>query len=146
MYRIQKRFSVPIGHRLSFHKGKCANFHGHNFDFVIGLKRPDLNVHGMVMDFSDLKEFVVAIIGKWDHALLLYNKDYKKLCKQMDIESVFGRVFNIHSLSFEPTAENLARNVFEQLKYQINKLYPDVMLEFVEVWENSNSMAEYRED
>ncbi len=146
MYKIQKKFTIPIGHRLSYHKGKCANWHGHNFEIIVGLKSETLNSNGMILDFADLKTIVHLVIDKWDHALLLHEDDYKKIIEDADIEGVFKTMFNLHSFPFDPTAENLSRVIFEEIKVHLDRSYPLIDLDFVEIWENINSMAKYSMD
>ena len=75
MYRIEKRFTVPIGHRLSKHPGRCASIHGHNFVIYVGLKTFQLNENDMIIDFSDLKEFVNTLLDDYDHTLLVNKTD-----------------------------------------------------------------------
>jgi len=68
MYKVEKRFTIPIGHRLSKHKGYCKNLHGHNFVVLIGVKSEKLNENDMVIDFSDLKNESNRILDNWDHS------------------------------------------------------------------------------
>ena len=146
MYRIQKKFTIPIGHRLSCHKGKCSNWHGHNFEIIVGLKSETLNSNGMILDFADLKTIVNLVIDKWDHALLLHEDDYVKIMEQSEIEQVFNKMFRIYSFPFDPTAENLSKVVFDEINKHLQSSYHDVDIDFVEVWENANSMAKYSMD
>ena len=53
MYKIEKRFTLPIGHRLSKHKGRCFSIHGHNFDVLVGIKSPTLNDNDMILDYFE---------------------------------------------------------------------------------------------
>ena len=152
MYKIQKRFTFPIGHRLSLHEGDCANFHGHNIATIIGLKSKTLNENGMVMDFSDLSDLVGLVINKWDHALLLNKSDYKILREDVDIDKAFNRLFKIYSFDFEPTAENLSRVIYEELTQHLNGYLAGtdkkhmINIDFVEVWENEKAMARFEAD
>jgi 6-pyruvoyltetrahydropterin/6-carboxytetrahydropterin synthase len=75
MYKIEKRFTVPIGHRLSKHPGLCSSIHGHNLTILVGVKSPTLNTNDMVIDFSNLKDIVNEVIKVWDHCLLLNECD-----------------------------------------------------------------------
>ena len=71
MYKVTKLFKVPIGHRLSCHKGLCKNIHGHNLKIEVEVSCEELNENGMVIDFSDLKAMTNEIIDEWDHALFI---------------------------------------------------------------------------
>ena len=91
------------------YESKCENLHGHNWIITVYCRAKDLNRDGMVIDFSVIKN---AIKEKLDH---------KKL---NDI------------LPFNPTAENMARWICEQ----IPRCYK------VEVQESENHTACYEED
>ncbi len=153
MYKIQKRFTFPMGHRLSLHKGACSNWHGHNITVIVGLKSRTLNENGMVIDFSDLSNLVGLVIDKWDHALLLNKTDYKILREDIDIDKAFNKLFKIYSFDFEPTAENLSRVIYEELTQQLNgylagtdKNQQLVVVDFIEFWENEKAMVRYEKD
>jgi len=48
MYKVEKKFTLPIGHRLSKHQGRCFSLHGHNFTVLVGVKAELLNENDMV--------------------------------------------------------------------------------------------------
>ena len=73
--------------KLSY-ESKCANIHGHNWIVIVYCKAKELNADGMIVDFKHIKE---KIHGYLDHGYL------------NDL------------LPFNPTAENIARWVVEQI-------------------------------
>ena len=90
MYEIKKTLEISAAHKLNLdYNSNCSNLHGHNWIFVIYLKSKTLNPNGMIMDFSEIKQ---RIKNKLDH-------------------SVINDV-----VSFNPTAENLARFVCDELQ------------------------------
>jgi|WetSurSiteA1Bulk_404760.scaffolds.fasta_scaffold00030_19 6-pyruvoyltetrahydropterin/6-carboxytetrahydropterin synthase len=137
MFEISKKFSIPVGHRLSQHKGKCKNIHGHNIDVIVTVETDELDHNGMVMDFSNLKKLVNDIVlDKFDHSLLLNATDkelFDTLKNKFNIE-------NLILLAFEPTAENLCRFIYDLLE---NKLPINGRLKSVEIFENETSSAKY---
>lgn len=89
MYFVRKRLEIAAAHSLSLnYDSKCTNLHGHNWIMTIYCKAEKLNENGMVVDFSHIKDMLNE---KMDHKIL-------------------NKVFD-----FNPTAENLARWVVENV-------------------------------
>lgn len=110
MYYVKKRLEVSACHHLTLdYKSKCENIHGHNWLIDIYLKSSDLDSNGMVLDFTHIKE---KINKKLDH---------KNLNDVLD---------------FNPTAENIAKWVCDQLEYCYR----------VDVQESENNIASYEVD
>jgi 6-pyruvoyltetrahydropterin/6-carboxytetrahydropterin synthase len=113
MWTVKVVRSFSAAHFLSGNGGRCENMHGHNYRVEVTVGSDRLTPPGMVVDFIELRSKVDAILP--DHRLL-------------------NEVYN-----FPPTAENLARHFYEELK----KVYPVLK---VTVWENEDCCAEYFED
>lgn len=89
MFYIQKSMEISAAHRLNLsYESKCQNLHGHNWHVTIYCKSKELNQDGMVCDFTHIKK---AIHEKLDHQYL---------------NDIFP---------FNPTAENMARWMCEQI-------------------------------
>lgn len=132
MFRVTKEIHFCYGHRLLNYDGKCRHLHGHNGKAVVTLEKAELDPLGMVVDFSEMKR----ILGKWiddalDHRMLLHRDDpvIPELRRQ-------GEPFV--ELDVNPTAENLAKMIFE---YAVSHGLPVVE---VTLWETENSFATYR--
>ena len=110
MYKIIKRIEVSASHRLkTSYDSLCNQLHGHNWIITICCQSKELDENGMVEDFSSIKR-------------LIKNKlDHKNLNEV---------------LPFNPTAENIARWICEQ----IPTCYK------VEVQESENNTAIYEKD
>lgn len=110
MYYITKRMEISGSHRLSLpYPSKCSRLHGHNWVITIHCKSRELNADGMVADFTEVKE---RIHGRLDHA---------------DLNEV---------VSFNPTAENMARWICEQVPHCFR----------VDVQESTGNTATYERD
>ncbi len=132
MFRVTKELYFCYGHRLLDYGGKCRHLHGHNGRAVVTVEAEGLDPRGMVVDFSDMKR----VLGGWiddtlDHKMLLHKDDpvipeLKRL----------GEPFV--TLDVNPTAENIARLVYDQARR--------LGLPVVEVtlWETETSFATYR--
>ena len=134
MYLIEKTFKIPMGHRLSMHKGLCQNFHGHNFVIKVGVSSKALYPGDMVVDFSVLKDVVNGVLIQFDHAMVINGNEV------MEVREKF-KDFKLVQIDGEPTAENLSRFFYEAIKAVLGV---GLTLEYVKIWENEDSMAMYK--
>ncbi len=110
MYYITKTLEVSGSHQLHLsYESKCENLHGHNWIITIHCKSRELNADGMVVDFTDVKR---RVHGYLDHG------NFNEL------------------LPFNPTAENIARWVCDQVPHCYR----------VDVQESSGNAASYERD
>jgi 6-pyruvoyltetrahydropterin/6-carboxytetrahydropterin synthase len=108
MYRVTREIEFCYGHRLLNYEGKCRHLHGHNARVVIALESLALDDRGMLVDFGEIKQGVQEWIdATLDHTMLLCRDD-----PILPVLLAHGeRVFVMES---NPTAENIARLIFEQ--------------------------------
>jgi 6-pyruvoyltetrahydropterin/6-carboxytetrahydropterin synthase len=131
MYSVTREFTFCYGHRLVDYDGKCRHLHGHNGKAVITLAADRLDHLGMVLDFTRLKQ----VVGGWidealDHKMLLHKEDPALPFLQKQSEPVFV-------LDMNPTAENIARLIFD---YAEQQGFPVVE---VRLWETDSCYATY---
>ena len=110
MYFIKKTFEISASHQLKLsYDSKCTQLHGHNWIVTIYCKARELNADGMVVDFTHLKQL---IRDRLDHA-------------------------NLNEiLPFNPTAENIARWICDQIPQAYR----------IDVVESQNNEASYEKD
>lgn len=90
MYYVSKRLEIAGSHKLALnYDSKCQNLHGHNWIVTVHCKAEELNENGMVTDFTHIKR---DIHDRLDHQHL------------NDV------------VDFNPTAENIARWICENVK------------------------------
>ena len=108
MHQVSREIHFCYGHRLLNYDGKCRHLHGHNGKAVIILAAERLDPLGMVVDFTRLKQ----VVGGWidqhlDHKMLLHRDDPALAYLRQQGEPVYV-------LDANPTAENIARLIYEQ--------------------------------
>lgn len=131
MYRVTRQIEFCYGHRLLDYDGKCRHLHGHNGLAVVTLEGPTLDARGMLVDFGDIKRTLQRWIDdELDHNMLLRRDDPLLPLLQERGERVFVMEQN-------PTAENIARLIFDQGR--------SAGLPVVEVvlWETPNCFATF---
>ncbi len=116
---LTREFTFDSAHNLVRYHGKCEKLHGHTYRMAVTLSgHPD--DEGMLMDFVELKRIVhERIIAKFDHAYL-------------------------NDIVAQPTAENIARYVFEALDPLLRG--PNFALHEVCVWETARSFVAFRRE
>jgi 6-pyruvoyltetrahydropterin/6-carboxytetrahydropterin synthase len=132
MYRVTREIAFCYGHRLLNYDGKCRHLHGHNARAVIALEAPTLDARGMLVDFVEIKRQVQRWIDETlDHTMLLCRDD-----PMLPVLREHGE--RVYMMDANPTAENIARLIFEHAAA--------AGLPVVEVvlWETENCHAAYR--
>ena len=110
MYYVSKRLEISAAHRLELdYESKCTCIHGHNWIVTVHCRTKQLNDAGMVTDFTHIKQ---NISDKLDHKLI------------NDV------------LPFNPTAENMARWICENVPHCYR----------VDVQESEGNVASYEID
>jgi 6-pyruvoyltetrahydropterin/6-carboxytetrahydropterin synthase len=131
MFRVAREIDFCYGHRLLNYEGKCRHLHGHNGRVVITLEATQLDPRGMVLDFSDIKD----VVSRWideelDHRMLLRRDDPV-------VPLLKGLGEPMHLMDVNPTAENIARLIFD---YTAARRFPVVE---VRLWETPRCYATY---
>ena len=111
-WRLRVKDKFQAAHFLKEYKGKCEKIHGHTFQVEVEVEVKKLDKTGIGIDFTSIKKRLSDILP--DHCLL--NEVY----------------------DFNPTAENLARHFY----YQLKKYFP---VKKVTVWESEDASATYSE-
>lgn len=133
MFRVTQQIDFCYGHRLLNYEGKCKYLHGHNGRAVVSLEGEKLDARGMLVDFTDIKRVLRGWINdELDHRMIIHRDDPLLPILQEHNQPVYVIPHN-------PTAENIARLIFEQAREQGFPVVEVVM------WETRNSNAAYRQ-
>lgn len=110
--RVKREFNAA--HFLTDYKGKPEPLHGHTWEIEVFIKADKVDKGGMGYDFLEIQDYLDSILP-----------DYKCMNDIYD---------------FSPSAENIAKYMYEKIKER----YPS--LQKVVVWETKWAGAEYYEE
>ena len=102
MYEVMVEGNFSAAHNLRGYRKKCEKLHGHNWKVRVGIRGGKLDKYGMLIDFRDVKDYLEKIIKKLDHKYLNEISHFK--------------VTN-------PTSENIARFIYNDLKFFLLLLF-----------------------
>ncbi len=123
MYEVSVDETFAAAHNLRDYYGKCEDLHGHNYKVRVILSGKDLDSTGLLYDFVHLKQVLRGVISGLDHKYLNELAPFDKL---------------------NPSAENLARHIYEQTAEQLRQTPNSAGITSVTVWETETSAATYR--
>jgi len=112
--RLDVEFYFAAAHRLPRYEGPCFRMHGHNYKFFVGIEGDVDPRSGMIADFGEIKRVVQEqVLARVDHR-------------------------NLNDILENPTAENIARWIWEALETHL------VGLAEVRLYEIPDSCVTYR--
>lgn len=127
MFTLEKSFTFEASHQLPNHDGKCKRLHGHSWKMAVILKGHALQAtgpqQGMLADYGRISAIVKPLVEeKLDH---------------YHLNDTTGLV--------NPTSEELARWVYDQLKARIHLAFgiEYVNLHSVRIEETCTSACTY---
>lgn len=123
MFEVSIETSFAAGHALRGYRGKCENPHGHNYRVRVVVEGAELDTIGLLEDFTELKRIVREVTDGLDHRFLNEQPPFDTM---------------------NPSAENLARYIYEQTAARLAGRNRGVRLASVTVWETETAAATYR--
>ncbi|MCL5957825.1 MAG: 6-carboxytetrahydropterin synthase QueD [Chloroflexi bacterium] len=118
-FELRVTDSFEGAHNLRGDFGKCEALHGHRWQVEVSVRADQLDDQGIVCDFRVLKKALGEIMNRLDHGYLNEISPFD---------------------SINPSAENLARFIYDELAKMSGKNYS---LASVSVWESPTSQAIY---
>ena len=123
MFEISVTMDFSAAHNLRGYRGKCEEFHGHNWKVQVSLASGSLGKIGMVEDFKVIKQRLKDILALVDHKYLNSLPYFKK---------------------DNPTSENIAKFIYERMKAKSKRGRLKILS--VKVWETEQCAAMYYEE
>lgn len=119
-YDLTVKAHFDAAHHLYGYPGECKDLHGHTWDVEVTVTGSELDDIGIVYDFKNLKADLAAVLDRYDHTLINSVEPFDTM---------------------SPTAENLARIIYQQL---VSVVDPCVSVTEVVVWESPIARIAYR--
>ncbi|MDD5760184.1 MAG: 6-carboxytetrahydropterin synthase QueD [Desulfobulbaceae bacterium] len=123
MFDVYIKTHFSAGHHLRNYPGNCERPHGHNWNVTVTVRATELDELGMGVDFRTVKQAVSTVMDELDHCDLNHHPAF---------------------LDQNPSSENLARYIFEQLSPTLKSDRYQVYS--VMVGETENTGVIYRAD
>ena len=124
MYTVKVEGAFEAAHRVVGYPGKCDRLHGHNWVVELSLRGKELDPLGMLVDFKVAKRVLGEVLATYDHRFLNELEPFSK--------------------EINPTAENLARIIFEAV--EAKGALPVGSVASVTVFESPKTSVTYTKD
>lgn len=118
MYEVKVKKTFSAAHRLTNYEGECANLHGHTWEVEVTYRSENLDEHGMVADFFEIKPELEKVLNRFDHRNINEVEPFDKI---------------------SPTSENIAKYIYDELLIKHQK----VKVHSVRVSESSSASATF---
>jgi len=126
MYTLRVEGAFEAAHRVVDYPGKCDRLHGHNWVVEAAFRGTQLDDLGMLIDFKVAKKALAAVLDDYDH---YYLNDIPPFSEGVN-----------------PTAENLARIIYERAAAGRERAGTGAELAALTVWESPKSSVTYTKD
>ncbi len=119
-YFLGIKHHFDAAHFLRNYAGKCGKLHGHTWQVEVVFRGRQLNKQELLFDFGEAKDLLNKTLSLFDHHYINEIPPFDEL---------------------SPTAENLAKFIFNQVK---KELPHQLQLIEVKVWESPKAWVSYR--
>ena len=125
MFELTVKAEFEAAHQINGYQGKCQRLHGHNWSVEAIVEGYGLDELGMLIDFKVLKAELNKVLEELDH-------------RYLNELPIFAE-----SANKNPTAENLARYIFESLSSSEIFTDSEAKLKAIRVYESPRSCVTY---
>lgn len=123
MYGLRLKRHFDAAHHLEGYKGACSRVHGHRWDVEVCISGRKLDEMNMLIDFKVVEAVIERILGSLDHYDL--NEQLRET---------------------RPTAEFIAKHLYEELPSIWGDATDGLRLVSVKVWESPEASVTYTEE
>jgi 6-pyruvoyltetrahydropterin/6-carboxytetrahydropterin synthase len=120
-YTIFKEMDFSAAHCLREYQGMCERIHGHNYRVRVYVSANELDMEGMVVDFAELRDAMLAVLDRFDHRFINEVAPFDEI---------------------NPTLEMVAAHICEAVAVEIDSDRRRVTE--CHVWETDHNCAVYR--
>lgn len=106
-----RKIEFDSAHRLINHESKCRMLHGHRYVVEASFCAKQLDNVGRVIDFGVIRE----VLGSWIEEHLDHNTILSIADKKLGEEISKNTQQKIYYLPNNPTAENIAKHLLEEI-------------------------------
>lgn len=141
--KITKIIERDMWHRVPNHSSKCRNLHWHRYKAYITLSwdviwEKGISDEWMVIDFSHIKQisqnFIDTELDHW-YMFQVWDPIWEKV-KELDMKYM--------EVEFVPTAENIAKFLFDKLEWKFDDIYwTNLKLDSIKLYETPTSYVIY---
>lgn len=125
-FTLTKKFRFETAHRLTKgYQGKCNHIHGHSWNGKIAVTALELDEVDMAVDFKILGRFCKMVEERYDHKLLLWEKDPLIECFPLGATDIVETEGNPTSEYLAEEIYNLATEFFRNYKCEIEYIQVD---------------------
>lgn len=143
-------------HFLIFPDGTAERLHGHNYKVFVEV-RSDLDDHGLVLNFKQVKPLIRSIVDELDEHLLIPGEHAVLQCERSEGRAKIRYLDRLYEVPVEDvivlpinntSAENLAAWLGRELRRRIEEKFSEVTLQglTVGVEETPGQRGEFRLD
>lgn len=122
MFELIIETTFSSAHNLREYDGACERLHGHNWRVELHIEADKLDDRGLAIDFKEMKNKAKKVVEGLDHRFLNEVKPFDTI---------------------NPSAENLAKYIFDELSTSLND--GNIRVSLIRVWESDNAAASYHD-
>ena len=122
-YTLKILTDFASAHTLRDYPGACSRMHGHNWKVELEVEATRLNEIGIAIDFKQMKKTANDVCDQLDHHYLNELEPFTEI---------------------NPTAENIAAYLYDEISKQINNEY--IKVSALTLWETDRASVRYQEN